>query len=508
MDRFRLLERIGSGGMGTVYRAYDERLEREVAVKEVADSDPRWVLREAQAAARLNHPGIVTLYEFGERDQKTLLVSELVRGRTLADLHRAGELYDRDVGEIACNLSEALAHAHTRGVVHRDIKPENVIVRDDVDGPQRAKLMDFGIARIAGAATLTEDGQVVGTLAYMSPEQAEGEVAGPESDVYSLAMTIYECLSGGNPVAAASPAATVRRIGLVVPPLRESRPDLPEALTEALDACLDPDPARRPTALELGECFDEELDRLEALPLAEDRTAGLARVDAARLGFLLAGAALLILLAGPLGAGGAALVGSLLALPLLAIGAPAVALGAPLGAVFAAIGAGSAASALGAAGDTPPARAVLGACTWAWLLCAGLVTGFGPELGIGSPAPAGWAADVGLAADSIVTAMISVESLVGAAVFAASAVLLGWVLSARHASIALLGAMLWAAGLDAALGLVGNGALSGSPALLVLGGAAAVAIEFRSPRVEPGAAPGRWQRASAFGREADSGVRI
>ena len=438
MDRFRLLERIGSGGMGTVYRAYDERLEREVAVKEVADSDPRWVLREAQAAARLNHPGIVALYEFGERDETTLLVSELVDGRTLADLHRSEELCDREIGRIACNLSEALAHAHARGVVHRDIKPENVIVRDDVDGPQRAKLMDFGIARIAGAPTLTADGQVVGTLAYMSPEQAEGEVAGPESDVYSLAMTIYECLSGDNPVAAASPAATVRRIGLA-PPLADSRPDLPEGLTDAIDACLDPDPTERPTAAELADRIEDELDELEDLPPAHRSANTRGLTLGTTLATLLAGAAVV---------------------PLLG-----------------ALGAGAAAGAFGAWGRSAPARAVLGASIWFWMLGASAPLGFDLDLGI--------------------PAMISLESLIGATVFAASAVVLGWVLSAGHASIALLGAMLWAAGLDAALGLVGNGALGASPALLVFAGAAAVAIEFRVGRGEGFRAPGRWDRAPA-----------
>ena len=154
------------------------------------------MLREAQAAARLNHPGIVTLYELGERDGHALLVSELVPGPTLSRLHQGGRLRDRDVAEIAADLSDALAHAHARGVIHRDVKPQNVIVRDDQGAGQRAKLMDFGIARIAGAPTLTAAGEVVGTLAYMSPEQADGSLAGPESDVYSLALTAFECWSG------------------------------------------------------------------------------------------------------------------------------------------------------------------------------------------------------------------------------------------------------------------------------------------------------------------------
>ena len=248
MGRFRVLERIGAGGMGTVYRAFDERLQRQVALKEIPSVEPARVLREAQAAARLSHPGIVTLYELGERDGHALLVSELVPGPTLSRLHEAGRLRDRDVAEIAADLSDALAHAHARGVIHRDVKPQNVIVRDDQGAGQRAKLMDFGIARIAGAPSLTAAGEVIGTLAYMSPEQADGSLAGPESDVYSLALTVFECWSGENPAAAESPAQTVRRIGQGMPPLRAYRPDLPEPIDAAIDACLAPEPELRPTA--------------------------------------------------------------------------------------------------------------------------------------------------------------------------------------------------------------------------------------------------------------------
>ncbi len=155
------------------------------------------MLREAQAAARLNHPGIVTLYEMGEEDGNALLVTELVDGTTLDQLNRDGALSDREIGEIGADLCEALDHAHSRSVVHRDIKPQNVLVTEE--GEPRAKLMDFGVARLTDAAALTAPGDVVGTLAYMAPEQAEGRAAGPEADVYSLALMLYECWSGENP---------------------------------------------------------------------------------------------------------------------------------------------------------------------------------------------------------------------------------------------------------------------------------------------------------------------
>ena len=174
LNRFLIERRIGSGGFGVVYEAWDGRLERPVAVKAIEQRGEagRRVLREAQAAARLNHPGIVTLYELGEEDGNALLVTELVEGSTLARLAHAGELSDREIGEIGADLCEALDHAHSRGVVHRDIKPQNVQVIED--GEPRAKLMDFGVAHLADSAALTAAGDVVGTLAYMSPEQAEG----------------------------------------------------------------------------------------------------------------------------------------------------------------------------------------------------------------------------------------------------------------------------------------------------------------------------------------------
>jgi eukaryotic-like serine/threonine-protein kinase len=262
LNRFLIERRIGSGGFGVVYEAWDGRLERSVAVKAIDSPGEanRRVLREAQAAARLNHPGIVTLYELGEEDGNALLVTELVEGDTLARLAREGELSDREIGEIGADLCEALDHAHSRGVVHRDIKPQNVQV---TEGEPRAKLMDFGVARLADGASLTAPGDVVGTLAYMSPEQAEGRATGPETDVYSLALTLYECWSGS------TPAATARAIGARARPLRRARPDLPRELASTVDACLDPRPSHRPALEQLGEAIEDSLAALaDELPNA------------------------------------------------------------------------------------------------------------------------------------------------------------------------------------------------------------------------------------------------
>jgi eukaryotic-like serine/threonine-protein kinase len=275
LDRFLIERRIGSGGFGVVYEAWDGRLERPVAVKAIeqhgAGGDQR-VLREAQAAARLNHPGIVTLYEMGEEDGNALLVSELVDGSTLARLAGEDVLSDREIGEIGADLCEALDHAHSRGVIHRDIKPQNVQV---VDGQPRAKLMDFGIALVADAAGLTATGDVIGTLAYMSPEQAEGFEAGPEADVYSLALTLYECWSGENPHRRGNAVATVRSIGRRARPLHRLRPDLPRELTEEIDACLDPRPDSRPTLEEVGTAIEDSLDLLADHPGGGTRHVGL-----------------------------------------------------------------------------------------------------------------------------------------------------------------------------------------------------------------------------------------
>jgi serine/threonine protein kinase len=284
LNRFLIERRIGSGGFGVVYEAWDGRLERNVAVKAIESrgESGRRVLREAQAAARLNHPGIVTLYELGEEDGNALLVTELVDGSTLAELSAEGALSDREIGEIGADLCEALDHAHSRGVVHRDVKPQNVLVGND--GEAGAKLMDFGIARLADGAALTAPGDVVGTLAYMSPEQAEGRAAGPEADVYSLALTLYECWSGENPNRRPTPAATARAIGARHRSLRRLRPDLPPELSEAIDAALAPRPSRRLTLEELGTAIEESLDGLAEQPPAATAPLGL------RLGALAAAA--------------------------------------------------------------------------------------------------------------------------------------------------------------------------------------------------------------------------
>ncbi|HSD77048.1 MAG TPA: serine/threonine-protein kinase, partial [Solirubrobacteraceae bacterium] len=230
LGRYRMVRRIGAGGFGVVWLAEDLRLHRTVAVKRIVLADAATAARaerEARAAARLSHPAIVALYESGRDDEAVYLVSELVRGRSLAELERDGLLSDRDVVRAGIALCDALAHAHCRGVVHRDVKPANVIVPDDPapDGGI-VKLTDFGVAHMSGDDALTATGDVVGTLAYMAPEQAEGRRVTPAADLYALGLVLYEAFSGTNPIRADGAGATARRVGMECPPLHQLRPDL------------------------------------------------------------------------------------------------------------------------------------------------------------------------------------------------------------------------------------------------------------------------------------------
>jgi eukaryotic-like serine/threonine-protein kinase len=253
LDRYRLQRRLGTGAFGTVWMARDERLERDVAVKILARERIQGgrFEREARAAARLSHPAIVTLYEAAVDEDGAYLVSELVRGCTLDGLLDQGRLSDRALISIAIALCDALEHAHAHGVVHRDVKPSNVLIADAAGSAAPvAKLTDFGVARVIGGGSLTITGDVLGTLAYMAPEQAEGLDAGEAADLYSLALVIYEGLSGVNPVAAGATQRS-RRLGTYLPPLRRQRRDLPRELGQAVDMALRPRPRERGSVAEL-----------------------------------------------------------------------------------------------------------------------------------------------------------------------------------------------------------------------------------------------------------------
>ncbi len=268
LDRYRLHRPLGAGGFGTVWMARDERLERDVAVKVLARErivGGRFE-REARAAARLTHPGIVTLYEAAVDDDGAYLVSELVRGATLSRLLEAGRLSDRDIVEVGIALCDALAHAHSQGVVHRDVKPSNVLIPEPPGAGQVAKLTDFGVARLIGADTLTRTGDVIGTAAYMAPEQADGREAGAAADLYALALVLYEALTGLNPIALGPPAQRARRLGAHLPPLRRQRRDLPGELGHGLDLALRPRPRERGSVDDLREELVASLAQVEDQP--------------------------------------------------------------------------------------------------------------------------------------------------------------------------------------------------------------------------------------------------
>jgi eukaryotic-like serine/threonine-protein kinase len=454
MERFRLLERIGSGAMGTVYRAFDERLQRFVAVKEVEVADPERAHREARAAARLNHPGIVTLYEFGTDRGRALLVSELVAGQTVAELVRAGQLSDRDVGEIGTDVADALAHAHARGVVHRDVKPQNVIVRAEEGAGNRAKLLDFGIASVRGYPTLTASGEVIGTLAYMAPEQADGSGAVAESDVYSLGLTLYECWAGENPVCAETPAETAQRIGGVLPGLRDHRPDLPASLADVVDACLDPTPGFRPAPEALRAALERNLDRLDECHSVPSPHASGDAAEPAR----------------PPGLAGAALLASVALAPALAVASSGAAY--PAGA--------------GALARRAVSRFVFGVIGWWAIAIASVALNLAPHLDVALPVGPVRSWDQAL--DWLAAVLLSPDALLGAAAFGCGALVMGWILRASHVALALLGALLWAAALAAAVRPIGDGSLGARPLVIAAAALLAVVLSYRSRR-RPSATP-------------------
>jgi eukaryotic-like serine/threonine-protein kinase len=252
-DRYRIVRKLGSGAFATVYLADDEHMGRPVAIKEVlqAVDDEGRVLREAQAVAKLSHHHILSVYEIIHEPDRTLLVTEYIQGRTLRECYQDRALSDSDLVEVGIQLCRALEHAHKRGVVHRDIKPENIMLveGDAID----TRLMDFGVAQLEDRASITLDGDLVGTLAYMSPEQGEGKTVDSRSDIYSLALTLYEGFTGKSPFRGKKLQELMRDVSRPdIPPLAVGRPDLPEALSEALARAMDRDRYARPDAPTFG----------------------------------------------------------------------------------------------------------------------------------------------------------------------------------------------------------------------------------------------------------------
>jgi len=520
LGRYRLLERLGRGGFGEVWRAHDELLHREVAVKRIwlgPDGDSDRATREALAAARLAHPAIVALYEACTVDDAFYLISELIDGETLASLITAGTLEDEQVLEIGVALADALAHAHARGVVHRDIKPQNVLVPDHPEsaaGP--AKLTDFGGASLVGEDALTRTGDVLGTLAYMAPEQSEGREVGAQSDLYSLALVLYEALCGVNPVRGATPAATVRRIGAEIDPLERRRGDLPRTLTRSLDTALAPSPADRGTldrlSLALQETLEQGLTRRrrgraqgrarreehrheseptirgvatarrptvrQSLPAIDPRPLAESPPDSdeheapesARL-VLPRGVWMACALAGILwqawaGRPGVALLILAAALPLLALPrrvGPAW-LGCAIAPALGIVGLAGAFPALAGQARRWRQRAALGALAYWWLILAEpLADSQSVALRLwmgapsGTPARAVWEGSLGTTVTHVLGPMLGLGVLCGATLWAAAAIVLPWVVRGRSAALDVLAASAWSAGVAIAAPLLDAG---------------------------------------------------
>lgn len=303
---YQIRSLLGRGGMGEVYRATDTRLGRDVALKilpvEVqADPERRGRFeREARAIAAIDHPNVVTVHAVEEIEGRLLLTMELVEGRTLGEVIPEGGLRLDQLLDLAIPLADALAAAHARGVTHRDLKPANVMV----DRSGRIRVLDFGLAKVATvqdddrtvAVEATAEGRVLGTTAYMSPEQAEGKPVDPRSDVFSLGVLLYQMASGQRPFAGDTPISTITSILRDEPiPVGELKPDLPAQLGRIVRRCLQKEPDQRyDTAKGLKfelESLREDTSSAGAAPLVRPRVRSRGR------GLMLAGVVVVLLVA-------------------------------------------------------------------------------------------------------------------------------------------------------------------------------------------------------------------
>ncbi|MCG6923446.1 MAG: serine/threonine-protein kinase, partial [Acidobacteria bacterium] len=339
LSHYRLIEKIGEGGMGVVWRALDKKLGREVALKILPDAVSRDAERlarferEARLLAALSHPNIVTVFSVEEDSGTRFITMELVQGRSLATMISEAGIPLGRLFELAIPLADAVAAAHKQGVIHRDLKPANVQVSDE----QRVKVLDFGLAKLrnetaagdrateAPTRTATAEGIVLGTAAYMSPEQAEGKPADPRSDVFSLGIMLYEMSTGELPFKGDTPVSTITSILRDTPvSVTDLNPALPRHLGRIIKRCLHKDPTRRyQSALELR----NELEELKAeLDSGEPFAPGASPTDRRRGGWKIVLAA---------GLGAAVVVAALWTLgTILQEEAPATTTGPPRGVSF------------------------------------------------------------------------------------------------------------------------------------------------------------------------------
>ena len=266
LGKYRIVEKIGRGGMGIVYRGVDETLDRQVAIKaispELVEEDlVRRFRAEAVTLARVNHPNIATVYELFRDDDRLLMVMELVRGQTFEQLiDRTGPMSVERSASLTGQILDALGHAHRAGIVHRDLKPANLMLTD----AGIVKVMDFGIARVSGTERMTSDGFMVGTPAYMAPEQVRGEDVDGRTDLYAVGVVFYRLLTGKLPFRAKTAVAMIQsQLNDQPTPARQVRAELPDWLDAVLMRSLAKRPADR---YQSAEEFRRALDTVAPLP--------------------------------------------------------------------------------------------------------------------------------------------------------------------------------------------------------------------------------------------------
>ena len=279
--RYRVIRHLGSGGMASVLLCEDERLAREVAVKRLHADSPVDVeqrfTREAKLGASLNHPNLVSVFDTATDDEGVLIVMEYVEGEPLSKTLRRGPLRPEEVASMVRDLGDALDHAHSQGVVHRDVKPANVLIRSD----GVTKLADLGIATASDHTSITRSGTVLGTAAYMAPEQLDGRGAGPPADVYALAAISFEALSGRRPREGGTPMEIAHKIATEgAPDLLDAWPSAPPEAAKALKRGMAFDPEDRPASA--GEFARELAGALDAAGAPEEKTAKTRRLGGRR----------------------------------------------------------------------------------------------------------------------------------------------------------------------------------------------------------------------------------
>ncbi len=264
-DRYEVLEELGRGGMGIVYRAHDSVLDRVVALKELPaelkrdDALAARFRQEARLLARLAHPNIVQVFDLVEGESGMWMAMELVEGRSLADLlEERGALPVEELVELAVPMARAMAYAHASGVIHRDFKPDNVMLADG----SVPKVMDFGIAKLARQAPqLTQEGSILGSPAYMSPEQASGRTADARTDVYAFGVTLYEMATGTTPFEGDTASVLSQHLTQPPPPPTRRVAGLPGALEVLVLEMLEKEPSDRPADMEAVACRLESVGR-------------------------------------------------------------------------------------------------------------------------------------------------------------------------------------------------------------------------------------------------------